>query len=119
MEVLYSHIPQENEIQEHITSDVLIQGDGPTRAPELKKRALAGRLISSSLSSEVLIEIGDVIDTLTPFVMMERIETHLAANHSGEEHDRLLRCAQTTRIHKNKRIEDYVKRHRALQQQMT
>lgn len=72
----------------------------------------------STISDEVRAELGPGITKLSPFSMLNLIAEHMVSDCTAEEHDRLLRRAQATRIRRNEDISSYLKRHRELRNQM-
>lgn len=66
----------------------------------------------------MLMELGDDIVESTPFEMLKKIEQHLAADTSADEHDRLMHTAQNTKNRRDEDIDAYLSLLRVVQQQM-
>ena len=65
-----------------------------------------------------MMELGEDIVACSPYGMMQRIGQVLATDTNADEHDRLTRKAQNTRIRRGESIEDYLSRHKAIRAQM-
>lgn len=84
----------------------------------LRKRVQAGRLIMSTIGTEVLIELGYTLVQRTPDTMRTMLEENFAADFTADEQDRLMRRAQQTRIRRCESFGAYFTGRKEVRQQM-
>lgn len=83
-----------------------------------KKQAQASRLITSTITPEILLQLGDTILQLTPYGMIQCIVEHFEQEITPETHESLHIKAPGLTIKANETIEDYPQRHVVLRNEM-
>ncbi len=80
--------------------------------------AQSKRLITSTITADLLLHIGEDMLTKTPYEMMKTVEEHFAADTSPENHDRLLDKARKMTIKAGETIDEYIERHLKMRREM-